>query len=75
MNDKKELLTYFIMNGIYKIHLDKAGYIGEILFHASLNQYVFIPIENFCYKAVHLVLIANKLNILNNYKKEVVKDE
>jgi hypothetical protein len=67
-----ELLTYYLDKGIYKIHLTNVGYIGEIIYHINFKHYVFIPIENFYYKAIYLILIAQKLNKLNNYE---VKNE
>lgn len=69
----EDLITYEIIDvGVYKISLNNVGIIGDLIFIDNKKLWCFLPIETFFYKPVHLALILNKLNDLNNYKKEVM---
>lgn len=74
--DKEINQDYVIMfdtieNNIMNIYTKKLGVIGSIIYHEKFKAYVFLPIENFYYKAGILFIIVKKLNELNNFKRSV----
>lgn len=64
----EDLLVYEIIEkDIVRISNKKIGKLGELVYQDKWSMWVFLPIENFFYKPVHLALILKKLNMLNDY--------
>lgn len=69
--NKDNFITFEIIDvGVYSIKLKGFGEIGDIVFLTQHKSWNFISRNNFNYRSIYLAIILNKLNELNEYKKE-----
>lgn len=66
----EEIIHFNILDiGIYEIYSKKLGKIGFINYNIQNKKFVFLPEKGMFYLGLHLAIILQKLNELNDYKR------
>jgi hypothetical protein len=69
--EKEHFIKFDIIEtGIYSIECKNLGKIGYLKLNDKNGFFYFLPEKHFFYSGLHLAIILNKMNELNNYKKE-----
>jgi len=68
MTENYENLTFIETKGIYDIHSEILGSLGQLIYDEDIKRYVFLPKNKTFLKPYYIAKILSKLNELNHYQ-------